>query len=117
MSEVAQQRPGYEHSDISAWLLASLAGGLAIFLLASPYLLGLIYPNALHPAGAGAIPSPPPPRLQTHVSAELATLRAAETAQLSGYAWADRPAGTVRIPIDRALALIAERGLPDWPKP
>ena len=29
----------------------------------------------------------------------------------------DRAAGVVRIPIERAIELTAERGLPGWPKP
>ena len=35
---------------------------------------------------------------------------AAADARLSGYAWADRERGLVRIPIDRAMAMIAARG-------
>jgi hypothetical protein len=32
--------------------------------------------------------------------------------RLSSYGWVDREAGIVRIPIDRAMDLLAERGLP-----
>ncbi len=55
--------------------------------------------------------APPAPRLQVAPAADLARLRAREEALLDGYAWADRDAGVVRIPIDRALALLAARGL------
>ena len=37
---------------------------------------------------------------------------ARENAILGSYGWLDRKAGTVRIPIDRAMDLIAHRGLP-----
>jgi len=58
-------------------------------------------------------PTPAPgPRLQVTPEKDMAALRAEERAALSGYAWVDRAAGRVRIPIERAMALIAERGLP-----
>lgn len=52
---------------------------------------------------------PPEPRLQTEPRKDLARLRAEEDALLGGYAWVDRQAGTVRIPIVRAMELLAER--------
>jgi len=38
--------------------------------------------------------------------------RAQEDAALSSYGWVSEPAGVVRLPIDRAKALLLERGLP-----
>ena len=55
----------------------------------------------------------PQPRLEVKPGASLAEFRAAEDADLNSYAWIDRSAGTVRIPIDRAMRLILDRGLPD----
>jgi hypothetical protein len=52
---------------------------------------------------------PPRPRLQTDPRADLEALRSSERAQLEGYGWVDRDAGTVRIPIDRAMSLLVER--------
>jgi hypothetical protein len=43
----------------------------------------------------------------------LANLRAAEEADLDSYGWIDRNSGTVHIPIDRAMQLLLQRGLPD----
>lgn len=57
-------------------------------------------------------PPPPGPRLQVTPEADMAALRAEEGAALAGYGWVDRAAGRVRIPIERAMALVAERGLP-----
>lgn len=37
--------------------------------------------------------------------------------KLSGYGWVDKPGGVARIPIDRAKAMIAEKGLPALPSP
>jgi len=53
------------------------------------------------------------PRLQVKGPADLARLRAAEDLNLHSYGWIDRNSGTVRIPIDRAMQLLLERGLPD----
>jgi hypothetical protein len=55
---------------------------------------------------------PPEPRLQTNPREDLAVLRARENAQLQSYGWVDRNAGVVRIPIDAAMKLTLQRGLP-----
>jgi hypothetical protein len=55
---------------------------------------------------------PPEPRLQPAPHADLAMFRAQEDSVLKSYAWVDRNAGVVRIPIERAMQLTAERGLP-----
>jgi hypothetical protein len=52
---------------------------------------------------------PPPPRLQAHPQLDLAKLRQAEDNQLNSYSWVDRENGTVRIPIGRAMELLAQR--------
>jgi hypothetical protein len=55
----------------------------------------------------------PKPRLEVKGAVDLAKLRAAEDANLDSYGWIDRNSGKVRIPIDRAMQLLLERGLPD----
>jgi hypothetical protein len=55
---------------------------------------------------------PPEPRLQTDPRQDLADLRAKETETLTSYGWVDQNAGIVRIPIDEAIRLTLERGLP-----
>ena len=55
---------------------------------------------------------PSQPRLETTPGALLEDLRTAEDALLNSYEWTDRATGKVRIPIDRAIDVIAERGLP-----
>jgi hypothetical protein len=52
------------------------------------------------------------PKLQVHGPQDLKEWRAAEDAVLNSYAWVDPDKGIVRIPIDRAIDLLAERGLP-----
>ena len=55
---------------------------------------------------------PPEPRLQTSPREDLRDLRAGEDAVLDSYGWVDRNAGVVRIPIDEAIRLTLQRGLP-----
>ena len=55
---------------------------------------------------------PPEPRLQTAPRQDMADLRAKEDTVLQSYGWVDRNAGVVRIPIDQAMKLTLERGLP-----
>lgn len=56
-------------------------------------------------------PPPPEPRLQTDPAGELAAMRHEEELGLSGYAWVNEPAGIARIPVDRAMEIVLERGL------
>jgi hypothetical protein len=55
---------------------------------------------------------PPEPRLQTNPRQDLLDLRAQEDEVLRSYGWIDRNAGVVRIPIEEAMRLTLERGLP-----
>ncbi len=55
----------------------------------------------------------PKPRLEVKASADFGKLREAEEIDLNSYSWVDRSTQTVHIPIDRAMRLILERGLPD----
>ncbi len=54
----------------------------------------------------------PAPQLETNERTELNKIRLREEDTLSTYDYVDKNAGTVRIPIDRAMDLIAQRGLP-----
>lgn len=55
---------------------------------------------------------PPEPRLQVQPIRDLQELREAETKILDNYAWVDKSAGVVRIPIGRAIDLLAARAAP-----
>jgi hypothetical protein len=52
----------------------------------------------------------PQPRLQSDPAADLRALQARQGAQLEGYAWVDRDRGLVRVPVERAMEVIAGRG-------
>ena len=55
---------------------------------------------------------PPEPRLQTNPRQDLRDLGTAEDQTLKSYQWIDRNGGVVRIPIDEAIKLTLQRGLP-----
>ena len=54
----------------------------------------------------------PGPRLQSDPNEDMAALRAEENAALSSYAWLTPDKTLARIPIDRAMDLVLEKGLP-----
>jgi len=64
------------------------------------------------PSVSESVPTFPGPRLQVAPEVDLAAFRAQEDAELNNYGWVDRKAGVIRIPIEHAMDLIAERGLP-----
>ncbi len=53
----------------------------------------------------------PEPRLEEDERTELKDFRLREEERLNSYGWVDEKAGTVHIPIDRAMQLVVERGL------
>jgi hypothetical protein len=54
----------------------------------------------------------PAPQLEINERTELNDIRLREENILSTYGWVDQNAGTVHIPIDRAMDLLAQQGLP-----
>jgi len=61
-------------------------------------------------------PSVPQPQLQPDPVADYDAHRLSAGETLSSYGWADQKAGIARIPIDKAMDLLVERGLP-WQAP
>jgi hypothetical protein len=55
---------------------------------------------------------PPEPRLQSTAVTELKQFRESEEALLHSYGWVDSEKGIVRIPVERAMELVAKEGLP-----
>ena len=54
----------------------------------------------------------PEPRLENDERLQLLEIITAQEQTLNSYGWADENSKTVRIPIDRATELLAQRGLP-----
>jgi hypothetical protein len=58
----------------------------------------------------------PSPKLEEDERGQLNGIRLAEEKTLYSYGWIDEKAGTVRIPIERAMDLLVQRGLPVRPQ-
>ena len=58
----------------------------------------------------------PAPQLETDERTQLNEVRLREEDVLSTYDYVDKNAGTIRIPIDRAMDLLAQKGLPVLPQ-
>ncbi len=105
-----------ERSDADPRLIAAIAVGVAIFLAATPFVLKAIYPPASKVAGIESdLPRPSPPVLEIHPKTMLSAQRDSEDAALTHYGWNDKSQAVAHIPIERAMQLLADRGLPGWP--
>ena len=60
---------------------------------------------------------PPEPRLQQSPPADYRQMLAADESQLHSYHWVDRSRGVVSIPIEQAIDLTAQQGIPSQPAP
>ena len=58
----------------------------------------------------------PEPRLEKNERVEINDFRLHEEQTLNSYGWVDEKAGIVHIPIDHAMQLLAQKGLPTTPK-
>jgi hypothetical protein len=57
-------------------------------------------------------PAVPAPVLQSDPVADFNEMHIADDQRLNTYSWVDKKAGVARIPINRAMDLLVERGLP-----
>ena len=113
--------PAYEPRDAEPRVIAITAASLAAILA-----LGIAVGALARPGDAGrraaAVPAGPDaffqhgPDARTGVEESWAEIGRAVQGHLAGYAWIDRQAGTVRIPIDRAIDLVCEEQKPRPPE-
>ena len=117
---------GHEIRDAKIGPLILIAAGLAITVaIVGVFIYGVFQYLGAHPAAsvqanpmsAGDAQIPPEPRIEEHPAIEIEQLHAQEEQTLSTYAWVDKKAGVVRIPIDRAMELQLERGFPTRKEP
>lgn len=115
---------GHERRDLGVRVMVAFGAGLALLTVLAMLVSTVTYSTMEERrVGAGEPPSPlaerdrkpPEPRLQVEPGRQLQRLRAEERALLRQYAWIDRESGIVRIPVERAMDLLAERGLPTVP--
>ena len=128
---------GFERQDMSAqavfgFLLSLVLGGVVVYFI----IWGLYHFMDARQKERQPPPSPlvqqvesdtrivspdeikkfPQPRLERNERVEINDFRLKEEQTLNSYGWVDQKAGVVRIPIERAMQLVAQRGLPTTPK-
>ena len=89
------------------WIALGLVGSLAL-VVAGMYWFA--QPLLQRARDLPTPQAPPAPRLQPAPRADLAAERSREESRLTGYAWIDPEQGIARIPIERAMAIVAARG-------
>lgn len=112
--------PGYEvrDADLKALLQFGfwLAVLLAVTLIAMRFVFG--YLTTLTPLGPAASPFantreiPTGPLLQASPHQDLTTFCSEQRQLIDSYAWINKAGGIVQIPIDRAMELTLQHGLP-----
>jgi hypothetical protein len=131
----------FEREDLSSKSVFAFLAGLAVMLVLVSFLVAGLYhyldaqqrahqpvQNPLLPAASADTRSLnhgetkeqikttfPEPSLESTERTEINDFRMREEMTLNSYGWVDEKAGTVRIPIERAMQLVAERGLPVLP--
>jgi hypothetical protein len=118
---VNSEDAGYEPSDLNPRYVGVFGIGLALVLVVAVVVVSLLiqYKTVQHTMQDTPIPQlarerevPPGTRLQVDAQNELRQMRAAEDTMLNSYGWVDKDAGIVRIPVDRAMEILAKKGLP-----
>ena len=111
----------YEPSEFDVGRIALFAVGLLILVGVVLLIMSWMFttlagfqpePTPTASLWAEAQRLPPQPRLQVVPRQDLQRMRRAEDAVLNSYGWVDQQAGVVRIPIQRAIEVLAKKGLP-----
>ncbi len=112
----------HEEADINIRTVLMFAGGMAVIIVISALLMGLLFrvlssqaaanDPQVSPVARPSGQSPPAPNLLTNEPAELRKFQVEEAGKLQGYGWVDQQGGVARLPIAEAKRLIVERGLP-----
>ena len=113
---------GYERSDaklrpVGRWLIAAFAlmfGAMAVSWWVVQGFSTMDDFNREPARLKNDRPLPPGLRLQANPKQEIDVVTAAEERTLTTYGWEDRSKGIIRLPISRAMELVAERGLPNF---
>ena len=124
--EYGPNPPGakYEHTDIDVNVGYKFALWLSVAMLIS---VGIVYGAFFffegkeqgtdaaaqkYPLAVGQHREPPAPNLQTQPFQDAYHLRLSENEKLGSYGWVDKDGGIARIPIDRVMDVMLEKGFP-----
>jgi hypothetical protein len=118
------ENPKLVHNESDVDVRAIVGFGIALLVVGAVVHLLLWLLFAYFSAEASRIPRefplaaaeqqqlPPEPRLQANPREDLREFRQREDAILNSYGWVDKGAGIARIPIDEAIRITVQKGLP-----
>ena len=115
---------GYETEDISTAMVGRILAGFAVTVVVSVTLLTVMLHFFRGQDNAAQAPLttqqsadiiPPGPHMQNDPYRDLRENQRAEEQKILGYAWADPAHTRARIPVSRAMALVAGRSLEPSP--
>ncbi len=110
----------YETQDLSVRAIGIFGVVLALALVAAigvtAWMFGFFESRAARqdvtaPPTSARSAVPQEPKLQVNAPKDLKALRAMEEQRLTTYGWVSKETGLGRIPIDRAMELLVERGM------
>jgi hypothetical protein len=114
----------YEHTDIDVSIGYQFALWLTVSMVIS---VGIVWGTFYffegrakaadaavqrYPLAVGEDKAPPLPNLQPQPFRDIYELRRGENEKLAAYGWVDKDGGVTRIPIDRAMEVMLQRGFP-----
>ena len=114
----------HEHTDIdpsvgykfAVWLVVAMLMSVAIvygtFYFFERQQKAADVTMQKYPLAAGQVKQPPSPNLQNQPFKDIYSLRKTEAEKQTSYGWVDKEGGIARIPIDRAMEVMLQRGFP-----
>ncbi len=114
----------HEHTDIDVSVGYKFGLWLAVAMLLSA---GMVYGSfwffereaktadslaQKYPLAIDRVRQTPLPALQTQPFKDIHQLRQGENQKLTSYGWVDKDGGVTRIPIDRAMEVMLQKGFP-----
>lgn len=111
--------PETQDANFKSVLLSGigLMGILVVGLVLSWIVYAIVVKDRVNaPPTTFAVPDttklPAAPRLQPDPHVVLVAMRREEDSILTSYGWVDRDSGIVRLPVERAMEMLAQKGLP-----
>ena len=122
------RQAGHERTDVNTWAIGKFAialvlisvGAMGMLLMLFHYLItreGPPPPKAYSSLEEAKVKKPAGVQLEETPILDLQRERAAEDKVLNSYGWVDKQEGIARVPIDVAIDMVAQKGLPSRSSP